>query len=170
MKKNNENGFVLLETIVVAVFIIGIFTFVYISVVPLIGKYEELSNNYELEKTYKLYHIRDTIYKDKNFTNIVDKNYKMITINDFDDQEYYTKLVDTLFKDDFQIVYIKKMNENLEEALDKLNLQKSFKEYIENIKEKESSDSFQNFIFLREGKKFAYLGLGTNINDLTNYN
>ena len=169
MKKNNQNGFVLLETVIVTVFIISIFTFVYISVVPLIGKYDELDNNYELEKTYKLYHVRDAIYKDENFNNIIKDEYKIISVNEFNDKEYYNNLVNVLFDDDYQIIYIKKIDENIENAINTLNLKKSFIEYIESVKEKEASDNLQNFIFLRDGKKFAYLGIGTNINDLTNY-
>lgn len=175
MKKNNQKGFVLLETVVVAVFIISIFTFVYISVVPLIGRYDELYNNYELEKTYELYHIRDAIYKDANFNNIVSGNYKIITANNFTDKVYFNSLIEKLFdntvvnNNDYKIVYIRNIDTNLETALSSLNLKNSFKDYIRNIKENQASEDLQNFIFLREGKRFAYLGIATDLNDLTKY-
>ena len=38
----NKNGFVMTETLVVIVFLVSIFTFVYISIIPLIGKYEDM--------------------------------------------------------------------------------------------------------------------------------
>lgn len=170
MKKNNQKGFVLLETVVVAVFIISIFTFVYISVVPLIGRYNELSNNYELEKTYKLYHVRDAIYKDDNFENIVKEKYKEIKSTDFTNVGYYNSLVDTLFDDnDFQIIYIRSINDNLNSALGNLNIKGNFKNYIESVKKSKASEDYQNFIFLRNGNRFAHLGLATDLNDLTKY-
>ena len=42
--KNKCKGFVLLETLIVAVFMIGIFTFLYSAVIPLLGTYEDLTN------------------------------------------------------------------------------------------------------------------------------
>lgn len=170
MKKINEKGFVLLETVIVAVFIISIFTFVYMSVVPLIGRYDELYNNYELEKTYKLYHIRDAIYKDENFTSIVGSEYKTIKLSDFSNQSYYSSLTNTLFDDDYQVVYIKNISTNLDNALNSLGITGSFKEYIESTKKNKASDDFQNFLFLKDGKRFAHLGLAIDLNDLTKYN
>lgn len=169
MKKINEKGFVLLETVIVAVFIISIFTFVYMSVVPLIGRYDELYNNYELEKTYKLYHIRDAIYKDEKFSTIVEKKYNFIKANDFSNQSYYNSLANTLFDDDYQIVYIRGISTNLNNALTDLGITGSFKEYIESTKKNKASDDFQNFLFLKDGKRFAHLGLATDLNDLTKY-
>ena len=90
MKKIDKKGFVLLETVVVTVFIISIFTFVYISIVPLLGKYEELTHDYKIDVAYKLYHIRDAMYKDGNFNSIVGANYKKIELSDFEDQGYYS--------------------------------------------------------------------------------
>lgn len=170
MKKMNEKGFVLLETIIVAVFIIGIFTFVYMSVVPLIGRYDELSNNYELEKTYKLYHIRDAIYKDNNFENIIKDNYGVIKNTDFTNKSYYDRLLNTLFDDNnYQIIYIRSIDSNLNQAITSLNIKGAFKEYIENTKKNKASEDFQNFLFLRDGKRFAYLGIAVDLNDLTKY-
>jgi len=175
MKKINQKGFVLLETVVITVFIISIFTFVYMSVVPLIGRYDELYNNYELEKTYELYHIRDAIYKDENFSDIISGNYKIITANDFNDKAYFNNLLGKLFdntvinNNDYKIVYIKNIDSNLDNALSFLNLKNSFKEYIRNIKKNQASGELQNFIFLREGKRFAYLGIATDLDYLTKY-
>ncbi len=170
MKKNNQKGFVLLETVVVAVFIIGIFTFVYTSIVPLLGRYDDLANNYELEKTYKLYHVRDALYKDDNFFNITSQPYKKINANDFANKDYYNSLVDLLFEDDYQIIYIKDIKTNMNAAFTNLNIKGSFREYIENIEDKKASVDLANFLFLKDGNQFAYLGLATDLNDLTKYN
>ncbi len=43
MKKNNR-GFVLAEAIVVSVFVLGMFTYLAMNVIPLISKYEKVSN------------------------------------------------------------------------------------------------------------------------------
>ncbi len=170
MKKNYKKGFVLLETVIVAVFIVSIFTFVYISVVPLIGRYNELSNNYELEITYKLYHIRDAIYKDDNFNSIVSSQYKIVKNTDFENTDYYNSLLNTLFEDeDYQVIYIRNLETNLDSAFSNLELKSSFKEYIKNIKKTKANEDYQNFIFLRDGNKFAHLGLAVDLDDLTKY-
>mgnify|MGYP006955121113 CR=1 FL=1 len=42
MKKIDNKGFVIVETIIVAVFIIGICTFLFANFIPLIGEYERV--------------------------------------------------------------------------------------------------------------------------------
>lgn len=63
----NKKGFVLTETLVVVVFLVSIFTFVYVSIIPLIGKYEDSVNRKsDIDIVYKLYHIRKMINNDSN--------------------------------------------------------------------------------------------------------
>ena len=58
----NKKGFALTETLVVVVFLVSIFTFIYISIVPLIGKYENtISTEDDIDIVYKLYHIRKVL-------------------------------------------------------------------------------------------------------------
>lgn len=52
MKKISKNGFVLAETIIVGVFIMGILATLIINVLPLVGDYERLSNYDNLDKIY----------------------------------------------------------------------------------------------------------------------
>lgn len=64
MKKLNSKGFVLMETLIVAVFVVSIFTFLYSTMVPLTAYYESRNiqeNN--LGNLYKVYNIRNHIYK-----------------------------------------------------------------------------------------------------------
>jgi len=168
--KLNNRGFVLLETVIVAVFAISIFTFIYLSVVPLLGQYESLSYENNIDVAYKLYHIRDAIYKDDNFKEIVNENYKRISSNDFNDSSYYNSLTNYLFDNsDYEIIYVRKLAERVNGVISGLSVSKGYGEYIKKIAKTKSSDSFQNFIFLREGTNYAYLGLATSLKDSTNY-
>ena len=55
----NKKGFFMTETLVVIVFIATIFTFIYISVIPLIGIYEDKSEREnDIDIVYKLYNIK----------------------------------------------------------------------------------------------------------------
>lgn len=78
MKNINNHGFVIVETIVVAVFIIGICTFLFANFLPLIGDYERVSDYDGVSSKYKVHEIRKMILRDLNnnksletlFTNI----------------------------------------------------------------------------------------------------
>ena len=70
----NKKGFVLTETLIVTVFLISIFTFVYVSIIPLLGKYDDLtSRSSNIDIVYKLYYIRNMINNDTNKTTITVK-------------------------------------------------------------------------------------------------
>ncbi len=60
----NKKGFVLMETLVVTVFALFIFTILYNSAVPLLGRYDELSYYNDIDTTYKLYHLKKLINND----------------------------------------------------------------------------------------------------------
>lgn len=168
-RRNDEKGFVLLETVIVSVFIISIFTFVYTSIVPLLGRYEELAYEYDIDIAYKLYHIRDAMYKDANFTNIVGSKYKRVTSADFNDTTYFNSLVASLFEDSYEIVYIKELKNRVDGAISGLGITGGFKEYIEKTAKTKADAELENFIFLKEENNYAYLGLATDLNNLTNY-
>lgn len=48
----NNKGFVLVETLIVSVFVVSVFTFLYINVLPLIGSYEEETNYDSIDTKY----------------------------------------------------------------------------------------------------------------------
>ena len=52
MKNIDNHGFVMVETIVVAVFIIGICTFLFANFLPLIGDYERVSQYDTVDSKY----------------------------------------------------------------------------------------------------------------------
>ena len=49
MKKNNKNGFVLVETLIVVVFVAAIFSIMFLNFYPLIGEYERRENYDDVE-------------------------------------------------------------------------------------------------------------------------
>ena len=68
----NKKGFVLTETLVVVVFLVTIFTFIYVSIIPLMGKYENLADTEEnIDVVYKLHHIRRLINADSKRKDII---------------------------------------------------------------------------------------------------
>ena len=79
----NKKGFVLTETLVVTIFVLLIFTILYNTSVPLLGRYEEISYYDEINVTYDLYQYRKLLESDQNFANILTNKYKKLTCNDF---------------------------------------------------------------------------------------
>ena len=77
----NKKGFVLIETLVVTMFTLFIFTILYNSVVPLLGRYKELSYYDDLDTTYDLYHINNLVKSDTNYQAIISSKYKKIDCN-----------------------------------------------------------------------------------------
>lgn len=74
----NKKGFVLVETLVVVIFVLLIFTILYNSAVPLLGRYQQLSFYDDLDSTYDLYHIRKLVKNDVNYTTIINSNYTIL--------------------------------------------------------------------------------------------
>ena len=59
----NNKGFVLIETIVTSVFVLGLFTFLVANIVPLVGDYELASNYDSIESIYDAHAIRKMLLK-----------------------------------------------------------------------------------------------------------
>lgn len=67
MKKNNKNGFVLVETLVVVVFVAAIFSIIFLNFYPLIGEYERRENYDDVESKYGAYWVKKMI-QESNYT------------------------------------------------------------------------------------------------------
>lgn len=67
MKKLNENGFLLVETLIVTVFVVSIFIFIYSNTVPLVGKYEQRFKYDDLDSVYAADLVRELIMSSTNF-------------------------------------------------------------------------------------------------------
>lgn len=114
MKMINKKGFVLTETLVVTVFLVTIFTFVYVSIVPLMGKYDDMSyHNSDIDIVYKLYAIRQMINKDSNRDTIVSNTFKVLTKSDFADGNYYDALIDYLELSNYTLVIVDNIHNRL---------------------------------------------------------
>ena len=61
MKKLNENGFLLVETLIVTVFVVSIFIFIYSNTIPLIGRYEQRFKYDDLDSVYAADLVRELI-------------------------------------------------------------------------------------------------------------
>lgn len=60
----NKKGFVLVETIVTSVFVLGIFTFIIANILPIIAEYEKKEDYDSIESIYDAHMIRKMILKD----------------------------------------------------------------------------------------------------------
>ena len=91
--KNNK-GFVMTETLVVTVFLVTIFTFVYVSIIPLMGKYDDMTfRNSDIDIIYKLYNVRKMINNDNNKNTIIGNTFKEIKCQDLADQNYCNNMM-----------------------------------------------------------------------------
>lgn len=125
----NNKGFILVETLVVTIFVMFIFTLLYNNAVPLLGTYNTLSYYNDIDVTYDLYHIKKMLLKDSNYSNIIENNYKVITCDLLDDQNYCNYLYEFLNID--EVIYLK--NENKEELKSNNNISNSIKDYLDYI-------------------------------------
>jgi len=176
MKKNKQfdnRGFVIVETIIVAVFIIGICTFLFANFLPLIGDYERISNYDDLDSKYKTHEIKKMILRevtDSNsnksiFTNYINNNSgyhiygsydvtsgdKTVTKYELCDNlnsvNYCNKLLGTLFIDVKEIIVASFKLVNLKnEIKDDSKASRALKEYIDYLpKYNKYPSSYDNY-------------------------
>ena len=106
MKKNNKNGFVLVETLIVVVFVAAIFSIMFLNFYPLIGEYERRENYDDVESKYGAYWVKKMIQ---------DSNYMIGTI-----RPYYREITCiTIYSDDAE------KKSMCEEIYKKLGIEKS---------------------------------------------
>ena len=127
----NKKGFVLAETLVVTIFVLLIFTILYNSAVPLLGRYEEISYYDDLDTTYDVYQYKKLLENDTKYSNIVNNNYKVLKCDDFNNILECDKLDDILNKTDEDILlyfnssYINEITED-----NSNNISSEIKDYI----------------------------------------
>ncbi len=81
-KKYNSKGFILVETLIVGVFIMGIFTLLYTNFFPIIGEYERYKNYDTVESIYIVHWARMIALKglpDSSYTTVRNIGYLDIT-------------------------------------------------------------------------------------------
>jgi len=168
--KMNCKGFVLLETLIVAVFVVFIFTFLYTTIIPLLGTYEDLTNKNNIDVVYKLYHIRKSLYNDTNYNTIINNQYGKISCNNYTNQNYCLNLISSDYinlLDGYEIIYVKDINNYKDNLYNIEGLSDELYEYIKNY-----DDDLKNVIFLYDYKlnSVAHLGLALDLNRIYNYN
>lgn len=88
MLKINSKGFVLVETLVVAVFVSAIFSVIYSNFYPIMGEYEKREVYDDIDSKYATFWFKRIIQSDSvNFTDV--KPYMGISINDDINTNFY---------------------------------------------------------------------------------
>ncbi|NLA33399.1 MAG: hypothetical protein GX861_00825 [Tenericutes bacterium] len=103
MKKNTNKGFIIVETLVVSAFVLGIFTFIYVNVIPLIGLYEKRNTYDDIESVYNI----NTIRKNLNLNNLTNITEIQKTTDFCGDDEFCKALLTSM-----EINYIGIINTN----------------------------------------------------------
>lgn len=100
MKKINKKGFALAEAIVVSVFILGMFTYIAMNVLPLISKYDKALNYDNPQEVYAaniLYDELNEYYRDENKDSTESNNYYAVPdLEVLKNEQYFTTLLDYL--------------------------------------------------------------------------
>ncbi len=124
---NNKSGFVLAEAIIVGVFVLGLFTFLFMNVVPLIGRYEAAEGYDTVDGVYNANLIRAMVMKDNYVDNVlkIDDIFEKYTASEFcqllSDENYCNSLVGGRFID-VETIYVTRYR------------LKDFKSYVKNHK------------------------------------
>lgn len=155
--KNNK-GFVLTETLVVTVFLVTIFTFIYVSIIPLMGRYEDLiSRERDIDVVYKLYNIRKML----SYVNpdLVTKNgfNDNITCDIFEDESYRTycnKLFEQMEITNYRLIYVDNIYKNLDN-IKSVDTELNTNEFYQYIKAYQKDEG--EYLILLDMSKDSYL-------------
>ncbi len=153
----NKKGFVLAETLVVTIFVLLIFTVLYNSVVPLLGRYDELSYYDDLDTTYDVYQYRKILESDRNYSSITSNNYKLLTCNDFTDNILKCDDIDDLinFNDDDSLLYIN--TSYLDELERDTQIDSDIRDYLRYLKIEDD----KKILLLKHDDYISYIDLST---------
>lgn len=144
--KLNNKGFVLAETIIVGVFVIGLITFLFLAILPLIGEYEKREKYDTLNSKYDIHLVRKMILRDTNIENILsigDDGYVVYKDLDvfcemFEQENYCRMLLGENYLDIDNVILSTYKTTKLKNALNTDSIlynDRATKEYIEFIPE-----------------------------------
>ena len=144
MKKLNNQGFVLVETLIVSVAIAAIFTSIYVNLIPVLGEYEKVESYDDLDTKYIAHWMRMLIIKRGN-TNLYNNmegvlrtaniNYLKLTSNNCN--SFFTNPEEcTRFFKEFNVTQL---------YITKFNLQQ-FKKIARTDSAITNSPGFQNYV------------------------
>ena len=150
MRNLNKKGFFMTETLMVIVFVTVIFTFLYISVIPLIGEYHDKTvRESDIDIVYKLYSIRKAINEDNNKNIMMNGEYNNIKCDSFSNSSYCNQLMDILELNNYSLIYSDSIS-NLYTGINNgiYNVDDEVKEYLKDYK-----DILENAIILLDKNK-----------------
>lgn len=136
----NKKGFVLIETIVTAVFVLGLFTFLIANILPLVGDYERTLDYDSIESKYNAHLIRKMILKDnscriKNLITLPSKGYYEFEGTNIclylGNSNYCNKLLSSDYLDVDRIILTSYNTETLKNNKDSFN--RAVSTYINNM-------------------------------------
>ncbi len=81
MKKINNKGFALVETLIVSAFIVSIFTIMYTNFYPIMGEYEKRENYDDISLLYSSNLFKKLIEKNKSYPNMASKINSVLNIS-----------------------------------------------------------------------------------------
>lgn len=177
MKKTkivNQNGFMLVETLIVTVFIMGIFTLLYTNLFPVLAEYEKETNYDTVEGTYLAHWARVITNKglrEDVYLTVSDDGYQEI-----DDCNFYYVRDTTSTKECLNFRKVNKVSKiylttyslvNFKnEVKDNNNYNRSFQEYIASLPTYAKNPDKENYYriiieYQKEGvKEYANIELG----------
>ncbi len=150
----NKKGFVLLETLVVTIFTLIIFTLLYTSVVPLLGRYKELSYYDNVDITYDLYYFKNIINSDSSFETIRNnsKGYQKIECEQLAKGDVCNDLENILdFNSKTELVYLN--IEKKDDLKSDENFSTDLRNYLDTI------DTTGEIILLQKDSYVSYLNI-----------
>lgn len=158
MLKLNNKGFVLVETLVTAVFVMAIFSIIYSNFYPIMAEYEKRENYDDVDSKYAAFWIKRIIQSDSvNFTSTMtdsinnQKYYQFscddVTASDYTTVNFCKNLVDSfeIAKDDTGKPKIYLTNYSIGNRSD-MSDKNNFKGIVENNTSNKFTSSFQDYI------------------------
>ena len=158
----NKKGFVLTETLVVTVFLVTISTFIYVSIIPLMGRYEDLiERERDLDIVYKLHNFRKLIIEFADEDVIVNGGFNSnITCDNLNSEGYIAyckKMLEQIDLVNYRLIYVDNIHNHLENgdiaSVDEEIGTNEFSQYLE-MYEKE----YGEYLVLLDITKDSYTG------------
>ena len=144
MKKLNKKGFLIAESIIVGVFVLSLFTFLFVNVVPLVGQYEAREKYDTINGAYNANLVRTMILEDNKMEQVLELNnlpYKiyeredLCTVENLEKANYCTKLlgdaylnVDKIYITWYRTEEIKKASRNND-----IDFNRAARDYIDSL-------------------------------------
>lgn len=155
MKKLNSKGFALVETLIVSVFVMGIFTLLYTNFYPLIGEYEKREGYDNIDSVYKTDLIKRFLSNNQSVLQVnsnLDRNPMKLNCTEagsFSDEcnNLMTSLGDPeVYITNYKITELKK-------NIDSISLDSGLKEYIKYLPNYEINKYDYNYRIIAKYKK-----------------